>query len=188
MKYNPNPTPEDWEKAENSMSNEQKLSSDLRQMEIRPSQEQLWQIIAEDVNGGEWGDDVIVPEAARVPTEEEVNNFKKFLSLFKEILDSGYVDKLKEDDFAVSCIGTHEFEGREHANFFVNFDYKGEDYEFTFKIGSRVSRVASKLLPENLDEKFEGDTRNELLAVLKEEVKKDISSYIEEGEKRLLEI
>ncbi len=186
IKYNPNPTPEDWKKAQESMSNEQKLSSDLRQMEIRPSQEQLKQIIFEDVvNGREIGGNNksnTKTEKQRTLSEEELNGVKKTLREFREILNSDYLNSLKEDDFICTYLGTYEFEGREHANLFVNFKYKGGDFEFTFGIGSNVSRVASKLLPENFDERFEEETRNDLLIALREGIKEDIHSYIKHVE------
>ena len=187
MKYSSHPTPEDWKKAEDSMSNEQKLASDLRQMEIRPSQEQLKQIVLDGIDeefGGTMPKHEPEMKRVRVPTEEEIANTKKTLDSYNNILESNYVDSLELGDFAITWMGTHEFEGREHANFFVAIDYKGEEFEFVFNVGSKVSRAASKFLPENasvnFNEDVEKEAENELLLALREGIKEDLIYSIKE--------
>lgn len=183
MKYNI--TPEEFKKAENSMDSEQKLASDLRQMEIRPSQEQLKQIILDGIDEEFGSLPKIEPELEkdRVPNETEIEYTKKILVIFNEILDTNYLDGLTPEDFSVTYMGTHEFEGREHANFFITFNYKGEDYEFLFEVGSEISRAGSKLISENSpQESIDKDVRkameNDFLLALRKGIKEDMTNLI----------
>lgn len=183
MKYDLGP--EEFKKAEASMSNEQHLMSDMRQLEVRPSQEQLKQIVLDSIDE-EFGPSPIMEpelEKKRIPNEKEVVYSKKMLMIFSELLDTNYLDTLTPDDFSVTYMGTHEFEGREHANFFTTFNYKGEDYEFLFNIGSEVSRVGSKLIneyspQESIDKDVRKNMENDFLLTLRKGIKEDIISSI----------